>query len=158
VRKEGGVEIQPVAVSFGPVRPAGEVLRLHCVTLDLAVGLQVDGMQRQPVLARDQAVRQIEIAAELIGGAGFAGVVAGRGDAARQLSARRFKPADIVALPAVQADRDPGQSCERRIRVYAELRIPLAGDAVGVVDLLFGGVVCHAISPYLEGRADHAAR
>ena len=52
-------------------------------------------------------------AAQLVGRAGLAGIVAGDRQAAADLLARVLEPADVVPLPAVQRDRDASTSRSR---------------------------------------------
>ena len=92
MREEGGVKVDAVVVLLGPVDPAGKMLGLELVALDLlAAGLGIDGVQVQPVRAGDQAVGLVQVAAQLVGVARLAGIVAGGGDAAAQLGVRRSR-------------------------------------------------------------------
>src|SRR5207249_7320966 len=63
-----------------------------------------------------QAQRLIEVRPQLVGVAGFAGVVAGRLDAAAGQALVVLETADIIALPAVQRNRHPAQHLERLVR------------------------------------------
>ncbi len=87
---------------LGPVDPGGEVLRPQFVALHfLATRLGVDGMQVEPMRAGDQAVGFVQVAAQLVGVAGLAGVVARCRQAPAKLSVGRLEAAHVVALPAV---------------------------------------------------------
>ena len=55
-------------------------------------------------------------APKLVGRAGLAGIMAGDGQAAAELLARVLEPADVVALPAVERDRDRREPLEGRAR------------------------------------------
>ena len=107
MREAGRVEVQAVLVGLGPIDPVREMLRAQLVAIDLAAaGFGVHGVQVQAMLARDQAVDLVEIAAQLVGGARLAGIVARGRDAAAQLAADVLEAAHVIALPAVQAERD----------------------------------------------------
>ena len=112
-----GVEVQADPPGLRPVDPALEMLGLERIALDLpAAGLGVAGVQIQAVRAGNERQGLVQVAAQLVGRAGLAGIIAGDGQAAAQLLADCLKPADVVALPAVQRDRDGGQPLERASR------------------------------------------
>jgi hypothetical protein len=64
---------------------------------------------------------------EFIGRAGFAGIVSSRHNTAAQASVRVLKAADIVPLPAVQADADFSQSGQHLFGINAQSSITLFG-------------------------------
>ncbi len=77
----------------------------------LAVGFGVAGMQVEPVGPRDQLERLVQVGA-LVRGPGSAGVIPGDRQPATDRLARVLEPDDVVALPAVQRDRDLRQSLQ----------------------------------------------
>jgi hypothetical protein len=99
------VEINAVIVFLSPGQPAGKVIGFDFIARHLAVRFQIHGVQVEAVPARNEAVGPVEILAQLDRRAGFARVVAGGHDAAAQPAIRVFETTDIIALPAVQADR-----------------------------------------------------
>jgi len=104
--------------------------------------LGIDGMQVETVRAGQQAVYQVQVAAQLLSGAGFAGIIPGGSQPTAELAARVFKTANIITLPAVQADRDTREGQESLIGVNPQDRIALPGERVGLLNLRFG-CLCH---------------
>ena len=102
------------------------------------------------MLARDQAVRLVEVLAQLLGGARLAGVVAGGRQPAAQRTAACLEAAHVIALPAVQADRDRGELRQRRVGVHAQRRIPFARQRVGVTDLFLRKLRGHQWSSFRD--------
>ncbi len=115
--------------------------RFYGVALDWGVGFEVDGVQVEAVCAGQQAVDHVQVAAQFVGVAGFAGVVAGGGDAAGERAAGVLEAAHVIALPAVQGEGDGGEGVEGGIGVHAQGGVALFGEGVGGVDLGFGGHV-----------------
>jgi hypothetical protein len=110
VGEAGRVEIHAHAHRFRPVDPSGEMFGADFVAIDFfAAEFAVEGVEVEAVFAGDEGERHFEVGAEFVRGAGLAGVVAGHGDAAAEAFAGVFKAADVVALPAVERDRDAGQ-------------------------------------------------
>ncbi len=105
MREAGRIEVEAVLIRLRPVDPRAEMFRLQFVAIDLApAGFRIHRVQIQAMLARQQAVHLIEIAAQLIGRARLAGIVARGRDAAAEAAVEILEAAHIVALPAVQAD------------------------------------------------------
>src|SRR5262249_9506517 len=128
VREEGAVEVEPEPPRPRPVDPAGEVLGSESVALDRpAARLGVDGVQVEAVPAGDQAQGFFQVAAQLVGVARLAGVVAGRLDAAAGQAEVVLEAADVVALPAVQGYRDCGEDLQGPVAIDAEGGVALAG-------------------------------
>ena len=112
--KHDGLKSRPTPVALGPRQPAGEVVGFDGVAIDLAPAeLAVDGVQVQPVLAGQQAVGEVQVGPQLGRRAGLAGVVAGGDQPAAEGAGVGLEAADVVALPAVERDRDPLQSLRR---------------------------------------------
>ncbi len=129
MRKAGGVEVDAVAPGPGPVDPAREVLRRKLVALNPRVArLGVDRVEVEAVGAGNQAVGEVEVAAQLVGRARLTGIVAGRRDAAGQLRVGRLEAGDVIALPAVEAQRNAFQCCQRLLRIDAEAGVALSGE------------------------------
>ena len=114
VREEGGVEVDADLLLLREIHPAGEVADIQLIAIDLlAVGLGVDRVQVQTLLAGDQADGLGEVRAQLIAVAGLAGVVAGgQGSAARAAGAASKPPTS-----------SPCQQC-REISTFARRRSP----------------------------------
>ena len=108
-------------VGFGPIDPGCEVLRLEFVARDLGHTVEIGTVQRQAVIARDQTVGFVEIAAQFVDIGGFAGIIAGRHDAAAEPALGVFESADIIALPAVQANRHGLQYVQGGVGVDAKV-------------------------------------
>ena len=125
VGEERGVEVQTDVILFRPGDPVGEVFRPDFVAADLLLaGFGVERVQIEPLFARNQRQDFIDVAAELFRVAGPARIVAGHLNAAVQRAAV-LETGDVVALPAVQADRDLIQPLECRLDVDAEFPIHL---------------------------------
>lgn len=120
VREHRRVEVEHDAALARPVEPGVEVLGFQLVALHLfAAGHGVDRVQRQPFFAGNHAVRLVEIGGQLLEAAGFAGIIAGRLNAAGKIAAVE-KALDVVALPAMHGNGDRLKSGDRRIDVHAE--------------------------------------
>ncbi len=138
-----------MSLGLGPVQPCGEVLGAQLVALDaLPAGLGVHRVQVQAVPAGDHAIGRVQVAAQLIARAGLAGVVAGGGDAAAKRLAAVLEAGHVVALPAVQAQRDIRQQIQRPLGIDAQQAIALLCDRVGRLDVLVGGVVGHRCTSF----------
>ena len=136
VREARRVEVDAVVVGPGPVAPGGEVLGPQLVAVDaLAAGLGVHGVQVEAMRAGEQLVDLVEVGAQLVGRARLAGVVSGGRDAARERLARVLEAADVVALPAVQAERNRRERRQRRLGVHTELGVAFAGKIIGALDV-----------------------
>ncbi len=61
--------------------------------------------------------------AQLVRRAGLAGIVAGDRQAAADRLAGVLEPADVVALPAMQRDRDRGKPAQGRIDIHAPIGV-----------------------------------
>ena len=103
----GRVEVHADPPGLRPVDPVLEVLGLERVALDLpAAGLGIAGVEVQAMRAGQERQRLVQIGSELVGRAGLAGIMAGDRQAAPELLARILEAADVVALPAMERDRD----------------------------------------------------
>ncbi len=135
--KEGRVEIKSQPLFLRPVNPRGKVTVLDGVTVGRLIGIKVEGVQVQTVLAGDQAIGELKIRAQLGGIARATGVVARRLNAAPRGACLAFKPADIIALPAMHRDRDGQQRLDRGLGIDAPIG---KGSARGIIG--------HARHPY----------
>ena len=116
----GLVEVQADAQLLRPGHPGGEVPGPEGVTLDLlAAGLRVDGMDVRAVLPGDEGECLLVVRAQLVGRARLSGVVARGLDAAAGEARRVLEAPHVVALPAVQGQRDGGEGGERLLGVHA---------------------------------------
>ena len=123
----GGVEVHADPPATSPSRSS----RWKCSgssasrsTL-LAAGLGVAGVEVQAMRAGQERQRLVEIGPKLVGRAGLAGIIAGDRQAAADLLAGALEPADVVALPAVERDRDGREPRQGRLDIDAPLRVLL---------------------------------
>ena len=134
--KEGRVEIEPDPLRPGPVDPGREMAVFDLVAVRRLVGIHVEGVQVQPVLARDLGIGKFQIGAQLVGGAGAAGVIAGGLDAAAGTAGLALEADHVVALPAMHRDRDRPERGHRRFGVDAPIGKHLARDLIGFAHLV----------------------
>src|ERR1700722_6289308 len=103
MREARRVEIQAEFIDFGPRDPVFEMIRRDGVAINFATAkLAVKGMQIHPMGPGNKREGMLQIGAKFVRRRGFAGIIARDGDAAAEPPARVFKPADIVALPALE--------------------------------------------------------
>ena len=127
-----GVEVEAQFALLAPVDPVLELGGGVFVALNfLAIEIGVERVQIKPVFAGDQRKSFVEILPELNIGAGFAGVVAGRLDAAAKRPIGIFRSRHVVALPAMEGNRDGLQFLEDGFGVDAELCIGFLGEGIG---------------------------
>lgn len=89
-------------------------------------------MEIEAVFARNERERLVEIGAELGDRTGFAGVVAGGLNAASgEAGIRFFKASHIVALPAMEGDRNGFEVLEGFFGIDSEISVLFAGGCVG---------------------------
>ena len=132
MREARWVEIEPDALGLGPINPVLEMLRLDFVAVHfLAAELAVKRVQVQTMLAGDEGERPVEVGAEFVGRAGFAGIISRGHNAAGERAAEILEAADVVALPAVERDGDFGELLEDGVGVDPEGGIAFAGKLVG---------------------------
>src|SRR4051812_13450109 len=131
VREERRIEIEADTKILRPVDPPGEVFRANRTTIDAAPAeLAVARVQAEPVTAGDEGQRLHRVSAELVGRARLPGIVAGRGDAPAQPGCAGLEAYDVIALPAVERDRNRREACQGRVGVHTELTISSGRDAV----------------------------
>ncbi len=91
----------------------------------------IEGVKVQPVSTWNQRKRFVDVLPQLLNGAGLARIVAGGLDAASaECSASGFKAADVIALPAVQRDRNRFQPLQGGFSVDAPGGVYFAGPSV----------------------------
>ena len=148
MREQRRVEVQAVFVRRGPTDPVRKVLRAQLMAIDLAaMGFGVHGVQAQAMRTGDQAVHFIEIAAQFIGCARLAGVVARGRDTAAKAAIEILEAAHIVALPAVQTQRHRRERLQRFIRIDAQQSVTLFRRTISRSDLCFGWILGHGVTP-----------
>ena len=126
-----------------------EMLRLDFVPIYfLPAELAVERVQVQTMFARNQRECLIEIGAEFVGRAGFAGIISGGNNAARKRAAEILKAAHVIALPAMQRDRNFGELLEDGVGVDAERGVAFARELVSGGNLF----VVHSNSVTKEAR------
>ena len=132
MREECRVEIHADLAASGPVDPALEKLRRQRVAVDdFAFGmLGIERVKVQAMGSGDEAEGFVEIGAEMIGRARFPGIISGDGEPAAELSAGGFEPADVIALPAMEADRNCAERGQGFFGVDAEVGVLLAREVV----------------------------
>ena len=117
---------------------------LNCVGAQLvavhlaAAHLGVAGVEVEAVAAGNERERLLEVRPQFVGRAGLAGVIAGDGQAAAERLAGVLEAADVIALPAMDGNRDAGKLLEGFVGVHAQGGIAFFGEAIGLFDL-FGG-------------------
>ncbi|OQA28501.1 MAG: hypothetical protein BWY57_03499 [Betaproteobacteria bacterium ADurb.Bin341] len=84
------------------------MLRLQRVAVGLLALLElgITGVHIHAMRTADQREHKLDITAQFLRRAGAPRIIAGRLDAAREIAVRALKAAHVVALPAVQRDRD----------------------------------------------------
>ena len=132
MREVGRVEIHAEPARLRPVHPALELrdgvgVAIHLPTREFRIA----GVEIEPVAAGQQRKRLIQIGAEFIGRAGFAGIVACDGEPAAWFAARIFKTSHIVALPAVEGNGCGGERGERGLGIDTESGVGFAGEGIG---------------------------
>src|SRR5215216_5256123 len=95
-------------------------------------------MKIQAMGSRQKTVDNVQVPAQLLRRTRLARIISSRCNPAGELPSRVFKPAHIITLPAMQADRDSRETRKRFLRIYPKCRIALFGKAVGIVDIRFG--------------------
>src|SRR5258706_8005067 len=132
MRETGGVEVQTDAERLRPVDPAREVFEADGVAVHASrAKLTVERVQVEAMCAGDERQGLPGIAAELVGRARLARIIAGRRKAPTQLAVRLLESPDVVSLPAVERDGDRREPDESGIGVDAEIGVPLSGEDVG---------------------------
>ena len=135
----GWVEVHADPPGFRPVDPAAEVLGEEGIALDLlAARLGITGVKVQPMRAGQKRQRLVQVGSELVGRAGLAGIVTGDRQAAPNLLARVLEPTDVIALPAMERDRDRRQPRQGRLDIDAPFRILLARTGEGSLPVSAG--------------------
>ena len=134
--EEGGVEIEAELPLAGPVDPSLEMLDPDRVAVHRrAPEFAVDGMEVQPVAAGDQGEGLLQVHSQLLRVARPARLAARDLDpAAAERRVRRFEAGQVVALPTVDGDGSRRQRSHRGLGVDTEIRIPLSGNCVGLLD------------------------
>jgi len=61
--KERRVEIKPETLIFRPIDPWGKVAEFDLIAVRVLVGIQVEGMKVEAVIAGDQAVGKLKVRA-----------------------------------------------------------------------------------------------
>ena len=140
MREVSRIEIHAQSLFLAPIDPALEVLGKQFVPIDpLAAGLGVTGMEIEAVLAGNQREGLDRVAAQLIGRAGLAGVIAGDGQPPAQFLACLFKSPHVVALPAMQRNGHGRQTSQGRVSIDPQRGVALLGHLVNGFDLWQGG-------------------
>ena len=146
--KASGIEIDAVVVGFGPFQPTLKVFGTDFIAFDFMVGFQIDGVKIEPVMSGQQAVDEVQVLAKFIGCASFAGIIAGDRDAAGEFCIRILESAHVIALPAMEADRDARELFQSLFCIHANSRVAFFGRFVGLDHLWFGDVCRHGDAFY----------
>ena len=93
-----------------------------------SAGLGIAGVEVEAMRAGDQGERLVDVGPKLVGGPGSTGISPGDGEAAADRLAEPFEADHVIALPAMERDRDPTEAFEGAIHVHAERLITLAGE------------------------------
>ena len=129
VGKAGGIEIEPHSPLLRPLDPGLEVGRFNLVAINLLPGkLAVEGMQVEPVAARDEREGHVEIGPQFIRRAGLARIVARHCQPAAEFLAGMLKAANVVPLPAVERNGNLGEAAQRLLHAHAVGRVEFLGQ------------------------------
>jgi len=132
----GLVKIKADAERFGPGNPALKLLNVKFVPVDSFFRrLGIAGVQIEPVPAWDKRKNLLEIVAQFQRCPSFAGVAARDGEPATKGLLGIFIAADIVALPAMNRDGDPGKFVQSRFRIHAQFGVALLCQAIVLLQL-----------------------
>ena len=93
-------------------------------------------MEVQAVITRDEALRELDVRADLVDVAGAARIVAGSLDTAGE-ACGALETDHVVGLPAVQGNRGLLEGLDSLVGVHADSGIALLGELVGIQDLCF---------------------
>ena len=128
----GLVEVEPEFLFLRPGDPVFELRDGERVAFDLlAVHLGVTGVQVEAMAAGSQRHGLLEVRAQFARRAGFAGIIAGDGEAAADRAAGVFEAADVIALPAVDGNGNAAQDLARLVGVDAEGGVTFFGELIG---------------------------
>ena len=87
-------------------------------------------MEVQALHAGNKGERFVDVASEFFRCACPSGIVAGGEDSAGSASGIRFESADVIALPAVEGDRDGGKFFQCGVGIDADGGVVLFGEPV----------------------------
>ena len=91
----------------------------------------VAGVQVEAVSAGNEGKGLLQIGAQLVRRAGLAGIIAGGDQPAAQRRAEIFKPADVIALPAMEGNGNARQRLQGVVNVHADGGITFPGGGKG---------------------------
>jgi len=112
------------------------MFRADLVAVDFfSAELAIDRVEAETVLSGDEGEGLGGVRAELVRRAGLARVVAGGEDAAGQRAPGVLEASDVIALPAVKGDRDPGEAAEGLAGVHPDSGVSFLGVLVGLLEL-----------------------
>ena len=132
----GGVEVQADAALLGPVQPVAELGDGVRVAIHLPVALLgVAGVQVELGGSGDHGAGEVDVRAQLVGGAGAARVVAGGLDAAVQ-AVGAIEADHVVALPAVHGHRHGVGALHRGLNVHADGGVGFLGIFITLQNVL----------------------
>ena len=109
--------------------------RFDSVTLHLLIGFQINSMKIQSMRTWQKTVHNIKVSPQFLRVTRLARIVPGGRDAACQLTTRIFKPAHIVALPAVETHRYLLEACNGLFCIHSELCIALFRQGICILNL-----------------------
>ena len=125
MRETARIEVQTGIVFFCPINPAGEVFQFQFIAADFfAVGFGIDGVYIEPFGTGNKFPHLIDICAQFIGIACFAGMIARYLNTAVKGTVI-FKTVDVISLSAVDADRNIIQSFKSFFHIDTESGIDL---------------------------------
>ena len=134
VAEQRGVEVDAVAMLFGPSDPRLEMLIFDLVAIDPGVLVGENGIacvQVDALLARNEAARLLEVGGQLLKRAGTTGIVARGHNAARCRIVFLIKAHNVIALPAIDRNGLAGELLENGFSIDALRRVCLACQFVG---------------------------
>ena len=117
---------------------------LKCAGVDLiavhlfAAEFAVASVEVQAMFARDEREGLLQVGAQFIRRPRLAGVIAGGDESAAQRPADIFKAADVIALPAMDRNCDPGKRFKRGCGIHSQRQVAFAGENVGALEVTGG--------------------
>ena len=131
VSETGWVEIHAHLVLLCPIDPVIEMFRLDLIAIHIfSAELAVECMKVEAMFAGDEGECFIEVRAEFIWRAGFSWIISCHRDPAAESFAVGFKSTNIIALPAVERNRNGREFLHDRICIDAHIGVTLFGGGV----------------------------
>ena len=142
--EEGRIEIKSGVFLLCPVDPRLEMFGSDPVAVHSLVRVEIDRVEIQTLHAGNKGKGFVDVASEFFRCACPSGIVAGGENSAGSASGIRFESPDVIALPAVERDRNGGEFFQCRVGIDADGGIILFGGPVIVFRTFCG----HHTAPF----------